>query len=711
MTMRARRSGRAQRLQATAALTALLAGGLAAGSMNASGARPTDDPDGASAIRAYDHTGRVQLVKVLANTPAKRSKVASLDLDVTESGDSRGVDVILHSARDAQILREAGFRWIVKVADLAALERKNARIDREYASKVIQSPLPSGQSSYRHLSDYNTEMRQLAQRFPDLVKSLTLKNESVEGRKVHGIEISKNVANVRDGKPVFLMMGAHHVREWPTGEHTLEFGYDLLENYNTSRRARRIVNHSRTILVPIVNPDGYRVSREADRLGDFSLFDYEMKRKNCNVSKYTPRQYRGGTCDDNPAGRLRGTDLNRNYPGFWGGAGASPEWSSDVYRGDGPGSEPEVDNIRKLISKRQVTALISNHTYSNLVLRPPSIAATGFSPDEADYRMLGDRMARANGYTSQASFQLYDTSGSTEDWSYWNTGGYGFTFEIGDVSFHPPYRRGVVAEYLGLEPAAGDRMGGNREAYYRLALANLKARFHSRITGSAPEGTKLTIQKRFISATSPVIDEDGDEGAQLYYEDKLSSSLRSKGGRFQWHVNPSTRPLVVGRYGREPQGPHQDDIELVNPPGTPDESETETTTFTIEGLPEYDNGKASIIVGWGDPAVDWDIWVENEAGQVVGTAASLDDPEVIELIDPVPGEYTLVVQNYEGGATSDWTGSVDFDSPTPPTYSGIQEAWTMTCQWHGEVRSVRDVVVDRGDSVQVGRACQAEAKR
>lgn len=709
--MRSRPSSRTQRLQTAAALTALLAGGLAASSINASGARPPDDPDGAAAIRNADHTGRVQLVKVLANTPAKRTQVASLDLDVTESGDRRGVDVILHSARDAQILRDAGFRWVVKVADLAALERKNARLDRKYASEVIQSPLPSGQNRYRHLSDYNAEMRQLVRRFPDLVKPLTLKHESIEGRKVHGIEITRNAGNVRDGKPVFLMMGAHHAREWPTGEHTLEFGYDLLENYSTSRRARLIVNQSRTILVPIVNVDGYHVSREADRLGDFSLFDYEMKRKNCDVSKYTPRQYRGGTCDENPAGRLRGTDLNRNYPGFWGGAGASAEWSSDIYRGDGPGSEPEVDNIRRLISKRQVTALISNHTFSNLVLRPPSIAATGFSPDEVDYKMLGDRMASANGYTNQASFQLYDTSGSTEDWSYWNTGGYGFTFEIGDEGFHPTYRRGVVAEYLGLAPAAGESSGGNREAYYRLAMANLKTRFHSSIVGSAPEGAKLTIQKRFISATSPVLDEDGDEGAQLYYEDKLSSTLRSTGGRFQWDVNPSTRPLVVGRYGREPQAPHQAGTELVNPAGTPATGETETTTFTIEGLPDYDNGKASIIVGWSDPAVDWDIWVENESGEVVGTAASLDDPEVIELIDPVPGEYTLVVQNYEGGQTSDWTGRVDFDSPTPPTYSGIQEAWTMTCSWHGDVRSVRDVIVDRGDSVKVGRACQAEAKR
>ena len=40
-------------------------------------------------------------------------------------------------------------------------------------------------------------------------------------------------------------------------------------------------------------------------------------------------------------------------------------------------------------------------------------------------------MAAENGYTSQFGFQLYDTTGTTEDWSYYSTGGLGFTFEIG----------------------------------------------------------------------------------------------------------------------------------------------------------------------------------------------------------------------------------------------------------------------------------------
>ena len=85
-------------------------------------------------------------------------------------------------------------------------------------------------------------------------------------------------------------------------------------------------------------------------------------------------------------------------------------------------------------------------------------------------------MASHNQYTSQASYQLYDTSGSTEDWSYWITGGLGFTFEIGPDGFHPEYEDAVVGEYLGVQPAAGAGEGGNREAYYTAAPRRAMAR-------------------------------------------------------------------------------------------------------------------------------------------------------------------------------------------------------------------------------------------
>ena len=72
-----------------------------------------------------------------------------------------------------------------------------------------------------------------------------------------------------------------------------------------------------------------------------------------------------------------GVDPNRNYGAFWGGTGASDTSVEQDYRGPGPFSEPESENIRELVSSRQITTLITNHTFSDLVLRPPGLASQG----------------------------------------------------------------------------------------------------------------------------------------------------------------------------------------------------------------------------------------------------------------------------------------------------------------------------------------------
>ncbi|CUR58512.1 Carboxypeptidase T [metagenome] len=683
-----------------AALSVFLATALAGGAVGA----VADERDDTALVSADGDNVRVVFVN--ARTAALRNEVIALGVDYTEHATSQGIEVILHGAADAELLRDAGFTWDVKVRDLAARMAQSRRADARYEAAVETSPLPSGRTSYRVYADYLSDLRLLARRHPWLTKPITI-GTSVLGQPIRGLEITQNADRVADGKPVFLMMGAHHAREWPSSEHTMEFAFDLLKGYaGGDARARALLAAERVIVVPIVNVDGFQISRNAATLGDLSQFDYEMKRKNCTVSVLTPPDGLGGTCEDNPAGRLRGTDLNRNYPGFWGGFGASTYWLDDTYRGDGPGDTPEVAAVRRLISHRAVTVMITNHTYSNLVLRPPSLLSTGKAPDEVQYKALGDSMAQANQYTSQAAYQLYDTSGSVEDWSYWNTGGYGFTFEIGPDGFHPEYADAVVGEYLGVAPAAGAGLGGNREAYYRAAEAAMDPAQHSQIVGQAPPGRTLSVRKSFVSDTSPVLDEDLNEGEPLSYADTLTTRLVSRVGQFTMNVNPSTRPEVVGRYGRDPLAPPQAPLAITNPDGIPEFGVGETSEVEIQGLPAADNGFAEFSFSWPGTA-DWDFYILDSTGAVVGQAASLANPETVTVPDPVPGTYTVLADNYEGGSfADDWTGVVTFLGPEPPNYSGIKEAWILTCRdARGHVLAHQQVIVDRGAQYDAGRAC------
>ena len=303
-----------------------------------------------------------------------------------------------------------------------------------------------------------------------------------------------------------------------------------------------------------------------------------------------------------------GVDPNRNYGAFWGGNGSSGLAPTQTYRGPAPFSEPETQNVRELVSARQVTTLITNHTFSNLVLRPPGIAAQGETVDEPIYKALGDSMAAENGYASQFGYQLYDTDGTTEDWSYNATGGLGFTFEIGDLGFHPPFAE-TVAEWNGTtEDATG---GGNREAYYKAQQNTADASKHSVLAGRAPAGAILRLTKSFDMPTSV-------EG--LTFRDNLNTTMQvPANGVFEWHTNPSTRPLVAkGASGREPTGDPSPPQEFEsNGPGStvpcaeyddPPEGCYEDHLITVPSGAGIDNAKATFRIEF-TPASDWDMKV------------------------------------------------------------------------------------------------------
>lgn len=672
---------------------------------------------------------RIQLVRVSTPSAARKSALQALDLDLTEHGGATFVEAVLYGPEDVAKLVDSGFQYSVEVPDMVVAARADRSADSRFAAATAVSEFPSGRTTYRRLFDYSADMKRLAREHPDLVRPITLGHETYEGRPVEGIEIATN-PNARDGRPVFLQMGVHHAREWPSGEHAMEWAYELVLGYRRGdARARRLLESTRTIVVPIVNPDGFNASREAGQLflngdgadtdldgsGDISDEEFilaaaahpnEYRRKNCRFPAGE-----GGSCNQGATGIFDfGVDPNRNYGAFWGGNGSSGDVFNQTYRGPAPFSEPETKNVRELVSSRQVTTLITNHTFSNLVLRPPGIAVQGTTVDEPIYKALGDAMAGENGYASQYGYELYDTTGTTEDWSYNATGGLGFTFEIGDLGFHPPFAE-TVAEWNGTtEDAAG---GGNREAYYHAAENTADASKHSVLAGRAPAGAVLRLTKTF---ETPMWD-----GST--FTDRLdSTTLVGSGGQFTWHVNPSTRPLVAKESGRpatgEPSAPQEfaqrgGSVPCANfddPPATCYEDHL----ITVPSGAGIDNAKATIRVEWASPVSDYDMKVyrADSAGQASGepigvSGQGLTAFEEAALLDPA-GSYVVRVINYAG--VEPWAGTVTFEGPGP--YQAAQEeTWTLMCeQPEGVVRSARQVFVGRGErrSLDLRRDCKVQ---
>jgi hypothetical protein len=662
-----------------------------------------------------------QLVRVSTPSLERRNQLVALGLDSTEHGGPGYLEVVLHGLDDARRLREAGFQWTVEVPDLALQARRDRLADLRFARATAATEFPSGQATYRRLFDYSEDMKRLAREHPDLVRPITLNHLTWEGRPVEGIEIATN-PNARDGRPVFLQMGLHHAREWPSGEHAIEWAYELITGYRRGdARARSLVESTRTIVVPVVNPDGFNASREAGQLymrgdghhtdldgsGDISDPEFilaaatspnEYRRKNCRL----PGDPAAGSCLQPSTGIFEGgVDPNRNYGAFWGGPGSSGDFFTQTYRGPARFSEPETQNVRELVSTRQVTTLITSHTFSNLVLRPPGLASQGLAPDEPALKALGDSMAAENGYSSQYGWQLYDTTGTTEDWSYSATGGFGYTFEIGDLGFHPPFAE-TLGEWGGnTDDATG---GGNREAFYKAQAHTADATHHSVLAGRAPANAVLRLTKTFETPTF-----DGST-----FTDTLNSTMQvGETGRFEWHTNPSTRPLVMKESGRpatgEPSPPQQfaSRGEAVPCANFDDPPETcyEDHLITVPSGEGIDNASATVRIEWATPVSDYDMKILKD-GQVIATSGQgATNFEEAVLADPA-GEYVVRVINY--AAVEPWSGTVTFAGPEP-YQEAQQETWTLSCeQPEGTIRSARQVFVERGErrSLDLRRDCR-----
>jgi hypothetical protein len=513
--------------------------------------------------RATGLRGKVQLVEVDLPHPKALLALEHAGLDVGHAHDAKHAEVVLHGAGDLRKLRTLGFDFEVLEDDLVAANRANRR--RE--ARRLATALPTGRKTYRTFEDYQRELKAMVEEHPDLVQPIALENKSFQGRDLQVVEIAKDVRDGDDGRPVFTVGAVHHAREWPAAEAAMEFAWDLLRNADKDPELARILREVRVVVMPLTNPDGFILSRNAldptnDAFGAYSLVTGVVllggtqgyKRKNCNpVYSDDPSI---------PCELAFGVDPNRNYSTDWGGPGASSNPNDQSYRGAGPFSEPETDAVRELSLKLNSPVHMSLHNVAAKVLRAPGLKRDGLVPDEEAAEELGALVADPAGYANEYGWQLgYDSSATTKDWGYGALGAYTYTVELGPKGgdFHGDYRVHVVDQYLGR--AGSDQEGlGLRKGLIDAALYTLREDQTSRVTGTAPAGATLRLRKAFETDTFTVCAASGlnplnvNDPTGLDYctlpgpiqkvPEVIDMTMEVPAdGAFRWVVNPSTRPF------------------------------------------------------------------------------------------------------------------------------------------------------------------------
>jgi murein tripeptide amidase MpaA len=281
-------------------------------------------------------------------------------------------------------------------------------------------PLPQAgpEGLYHSYAEIKDELQELALAHPQIAKVYDIgdsweKTWGIADRDIWAIKISDNAAQEED-EPEILFIGCHHAREWISVEVPFYLAKYLVENYDTDPLIRSYVDNGEIWIVPMVNPDGHQYSIDADRL-------WRKNRRNNGGGYY-------------------GVDLNRNYSYMWGGPGSSPNPWSDTYRGPASFSEPETRGIRDLALSHEFRAIMSYHSYGQLILYPWGYTYVP-PPDEELLSTLSVDMAdliqevHGKGYTPQQASDLYLASGTTDDWAYGELGAVGFTIELRPFGF------------------------------------------------------------------------------------------------------------------------------------------------------------------------------------------------------------------------------------------------------------------------------------
>lgn len=463
---------------------------------------------------SHGDTSALAVVRVHVASDEQAAYLMS-NFDETHNHGHDEIELLLWPGDRAE-LDSLGYSYEVVTEDLYAHDLAAAAGPKP----LVELPGPD-RTDYRRLADYNEEMQKLARANKGLVKIFEMPRPSLEGRTILGVEIGANIDR-DDGRPIFYIDGVHHAREWPAAEFTMIFAHHLVERYGKDAEITSILTRSRVIIVPIVNVDGFDYSRESpfqnSILGAGNGFEGYWRKNRRSVTGVTVPG-----AQKNPD--AYGVDPNRNYAYLWGdqNGGSSGLILDQTYRGSAPFSEPEVANVRDLVLGRNVTGVITNHTYQGSVLR----AGGGDAPEDKILEAIGERMAKVLGYNNAPTVG-YPTTGTTDDWAYAAIGSLGYTIEHGTIGFHPPYSQGV-----------GDPTDKTMKAFTIMASVAADPRYHSVLTGRVSRGpAKLTLTKSFRTPLS-----EGNPTGEKFVIEKVTLTLTTADdGSFEWHIGPSTRP-------------------------------------------------------------------------------------------------------------------------------------------------------------------------
>lgn len=483
------------------------------------------------ALAQQDNAAQVRyegyrVVRVQIESPNDLEYMAGLASDMWSHSYGIGGPVDYSVSPEAfDALTTSGLDYDVMIENLQSLiDAERAHIQQSNEGGIIAGD--EWFADYKSYDQVSQQINTLVSTYPTLASRFSA-GTSLEGRDIFGIKIT---APGGSGKAGVLYNGCQHAREWIAVMVPMYIADRLLREYDTNSEIRDLLDRCEFFIIPISNPDGYVYSWTRDRM-------WRKNRRNNGGGSY-------------------GVDLNRNWSVGWGGEGSSGNRDSEVYRGTSPFSEPESSAIRDFVLARpHIAAHIDFHNYSQLILWPWGYTGSP-PPDRNTFDRMGNdmksliRAVHNKGYTQgQTYWTIYPASGVFPDWTYGETGAYGFTIELrdtGSYGFLLPANQILpnaeelwpAALYFAWEVAPDIGMSLDVDPLYKGQQAEM------RVTNASPSTMVYFVYSLAGSGTTyvPALDVTLDLA-----KPKLAGSSKSDAsGNAAYTVNvPSTAPNIV----------------------------------------------------------------------------------------------------------------------------------------------------------------------
>ncbi|XP_041734197.2 carboxypeptidase D [Coregonus clupeaformis] len=127
--------------------------------------------------------------------------------------------------------------------------------------QLVQSTATESSFRYRRYKELSEFLRGLTLNFPKIT-SLHSLGQSVEYRTIWALEISNKPDEPETAKPKIRLVGGIHGNAPVGTELLLEFAAFLCINYDKNPTITRLINETRIVILPSINPDGRELARE-----------------------------------------------------------------------------------------------------------------------------------------------------------------------------------------------------------------------------------------------------------------------------------------------------------------------------------------------------------------------------------------------------------------------------------------------------------------